>query len=364
MYKILFVFNHPAPYKVKLLNELSKFYDLTVIFERDNNKDRNKGFYSENKYEFNYVQIKGIKIGKENFFSTGVKNHIKENHYDLIIMNGYSTIAEMFALRYLKKHNIPYAFYINGGIIKEKETKLKKNVKTSFISGAKFYFSPDERSNEYLIYYGADSSKIYNYPYSTIFENELLNKKVTKEEVEETKVKYGIKEENVFISVGQLIERKNYLELLKFYKEYNVKDHLIIVGEGPQKAKILDYIAENGLTNITLVDFLNHEEIFKLFHISKAFLFPSKEDIYGHVVNEALSQGLPVITTSNVNSGLHLIKDGYNGFIIENINSQNTLEALNYCLANDMKENCIKVARDNTIEKMRDAHIKIIEENK
>lgn len=88
MYKILFVFNHPAPYKVRILNELAKSYDLTVIFERDGNKDRNREFYNEKEYNFKTVKIKGIKLGKENIFSFGVKNHIRKNKYDLVIING------------------------------------------------------------------------------------------------------------------------------------------------------------------------------------------------------------------------------------------------------------------------------------
>ena len=363
MYKILFVFNHPAPYKVRLLNELAKSYDLTVIFERDGNKDRNKEFYSEHKYNFKTVEIKGIKLGKENIFSFGVKNHLKKNKYDLIIMNGYSNFSEMFALKYLKKHNIPYAMYINGGIINEKEPKWKKNMKTYYLSNAKYYFSPDENSNKYLIYYGADSSKIFNYPYSTIYENEIVNEKTEVNE-KELREKYQLSDSKIFISVGQLIPRKNYLELIKFWKEYEIKDTLMIIGEGEEKQKILDYIKENHLSNVILPGYLKREEFFKLFRISTAFIFPSKEDIYGHVINEALSQGLPVITSSHVNSGLHLIKNKVNGFILEEINSKKTLEALEYCLANNMKEACIKTAKENTIEKMNEAHIKIIEENK
>ena len=51
------------------------------------------------------------------------------------------------------------------------------------------------------------------------------------------------------------------------------------------------------------------------------FVFSSNEDIYGHVINEALSQGLPVISTPNVNASQHLIKDGINGYIVNNIDS-------------------------------------------
>ena len=60
MKKVLIVFNHPAPYKVALFNELSKYFDLTVIFERSKERDRSKAFYFEKEYAFKTVSIKGI----------------------------------------------------------------------------------------------------------------------------------------------------------------------------------------------------------------------------------------------------------------------------------------------------------------
>ena len=171
MKKVLIVFNHPAPYKVRLFNELSKAFDLHVIFERASNSDRNKGFYFEEKYNFTTHKVHGLKIGHEGFISCGVKKHIKHNEYDLIIMNGYSHHSEMKAISYLKKHKMPYVLYINGGTIK-KESCLKRKIKTHFITGANSYLSPDDESNKYLIHYGADLKRIFNYPYSTIFENE------------------------------------------------------------------------------------------------------------------------------------------------------------------------------------------------
>ena len=139
MDKVLIVFNHPAPYKVKLFNELAKHIDLTVIFERDKASDRNKSFYDEKEYNFKTVKIGGLKVGKENIISSGVKKHLKNNKYDLIIMNGYSQFAEMRAINYLIKKDIPYTLYINGGIIKEKESSFRRNLKKKYIGNILLY---------------------------------------------------------------------------------------------------------------------------------------------------------------------------------------------------------------------------------
>ena len=358
MKKILIVFNHPAPYKVRLFNELSKNFDLHVIFERGSASDRNKGFYFEENFNFTTHKIHGIKFGREGLLSFGVKKHLKHNKYDLVIMNGYSHFAEMDAISYLKKKKIPYVLYINGGTVK-KESLLKQKLKRHFIQGAYAYFSPDEQSNKYLEYYGADITKILNYPYSTIYEKEIVKSKPNKEQIRQ---ELGIKFDKVFASAGQLIKRKNYLSLVKEWQKSPGNHGLFLIGDGKQRKEIEIFIKENKLNNVVLTGFLNRAEMFKYFQAADVFLFPSKEDIYGHVINEAMSQGIPIISTNKVNSAIKLIKDGTNGYLLENLDGDEFKNAIEKLLNKDCFDACVSSAKENTIEKMSAVHVKMISE--
>ena len=362
MKKVLIVFNHPAPYKVALFNELSKYIDLTVIFERSKERDRSKAFYFEKEYKFKTVHIKGLPLGNMNIISSGVKNHIKHNKYDLIIMNGYRQFAELSAIKYLHKHHIPYVQYINGGIIKTDEPKFVQRIKTKYISGAKFYMSPDKESNRYLVYYGANSEKIFNYPYATIHESEILEKPLSNEEKLLLRKQKGIVASKVFVSCGQLIARKNYFELISKWKNLPSDYALLIIGDGKEKNKYLRYIKKHNLNNVKLLGFLPRKEIFEYYQLSDAFIFPSKEDIYGHVINEAMSQGLPIISTPNVNAAKHLIKDGKNGYIVPSISSKEFNEALSKIIDDDTFNYCINEAKQNTLELMAKVHNDIFKE--
>ena len=90
--RTLFVFNHPAPYKVSIFNELAKLTNIQVVFERTSAKDRPSSFYEKNEYNFPVLFFKKGYFGNENTSSKELKKYIKRHHqdFDAIIMNGYS----------------------------------------------------------------------------------------------------------------------------------------------------------------------------------------------------------------------------------------------------------------------------------
>ncbi|MDY0345881.1 MAG: glycosyltransferase [Bacilli bacterium] len=361
--RVLFVFNHQAPYKVRLFNELSKEIEVTALFERLKDSDRDPRFYNCNDIKFKPTYIKGLNLGHDNHLSRGIVKHLMNNEYDIVVMNGWHTFSEMMAINHLKKHGKSYVFYINGGIINIKESRIMHKIKTHYISGASLYFSPDENSNKYLIHYGAEPEKIINYPYSTIYEKEILNNPLSSKEKLSIRESLKLDADKVFVSCGQFIPRKNYESLITYWKKQPASHLLVLIGGGPKEKKYRRLIKKLELTNVQIFDFQPRDVVFKYFQASDAYLFPSNEDIYGHVVNEALSQGLPVISNLNVNSAIHLIKNGENGYVINFKNSHEIDEAISKTLnTNSMPSEAIKTAHKNTIELMAKVHIDAFKE--
>lgn len=359
--KILFVFNHPAPYKINLLNALSKYYDLDVIFERTKNSNRPNDFYYQKNIQFSYNFLKGIAFGEENHFSFRLKNYIKNNYkrYDLIVMNGYSTISEIIAIKYMIKHHISYSLYVNGGIIK-KDSKYKKQLKTKLISHAFKYFSPSLKTDEYLIHYGASKEKISHYVYSTVYAKDVLPSPLAESEKNLLRTKCHLSSSNInFVTFGQFIERKGNKELLEIFKKLPDNYHLTLIGEGKEKALYQKYILDNILQNrIELRPFLKQEELLKTLPAYDYFISLSKEDIYGHMINEALSQGLPVICSNKIVSAYKLI-DSSNGIIVDDNSEHEIMSAIKEISQKDPLM-CLNKAKENTIEEMVKSHLNII----
>ncbi|MFA5283638.1 MAG: glycosyltransferase family 4 protein [Bacilli bacterium] len=363
--KVVFLFSHPAPYKVDFFNELSKYVEVTVLFERRSNKDRDEAFYNRNSYQFNAIFLGGINIGKENHYSANAVSHLKQNHYDLIVINGWRTFTEMKVIEYLKRNRIPYVFYINGGIAKENEPIFITNVKNRYISGADLYFSPDEASNIYLLHYGAIKENIINYPYSTIFENEILKSPLSKQNKDELRKSLDLPENvDIILSVGQFIGRKNFFGLLEMWKDMPKDKLLVLIGGGKLKRKFLKYISSNKLSNVILHDFMNKNTLLKYMQAADLFVFPSLEDIYGHVINESLTQGLPVVSSMYVNAAKKLVKDGYNGFLYKPGCNDDFKTKIIKTLENrsEYSLHAIESSKDSTIENMARFHAREFKE--
>lgn len=346
--KTLFVFNHPAPYKVHVYNELAKLTDIRVIFERKKAKDRPDTFYADNEYNFPVIFLKNKGFGNENTATGELVKYIKKhrNLYDVIVMNGYSTIAEMRAIRYMIKHHIPYVLQINGGVIK-KDSAIKKQLKTYFISNAYKWFSPCKEADEYLIHYGAQKKMIFNYPYSNIFDSDVLSKPASLETKAKIRKKYNLPEGPLFICASQFIKRKNNIQLMSIFKERN--ETLLLIGSGKEKESYIEFIKKNNIKNIILMDYLNKKDLFEVLKSGDYFITLSREDIFGHTTLEAMANGLPVISSDRVVASKDLIVNGENGFLVDINKEEEIKKALdNASSLNPMK--AIKTAKKNTIE--------------
>ena len=346
--KTLFVFNHPAPYKVHVFNLLSELTDIQVIFERRNAKDRPDSFYANNKYNFPLIFFNRGAFSNENTMTGEVKRYIKKRHqeYDQIVMNGYSTIAEMKAIRYMIKHHIPYVLQINGGIIK-KDNCLKRKLKRYFISHAEKYFSPCTEADKYLVFYGANQEKIRHYPYGNYFENEVIGKPIDETKKQELRKKWNLPKGKIFVNASQFIERKNNMQLISLFKDR--EETLLLIGSGKEKEKYERYIKDNNIKNIILMDFLKKNELFEVLQGCDFFITLSAEDIFGHTTLEAMANGLPVISSDRVVSSRDIIKDGENGYLVDIQNNEQIIRAIER-VDSRMSLRAIETAKNNTIE--------------
>ncbi len=98
----------------------------------------------------------------------------------------------------------------------------------------------------------------------------------------------------------------------KIAKDKGVPAKLIIVGDGPYRAKMTKELAGK---DVHFLGFRHGDELCSIYASSDLFVFPSTTDTLGQVVMESQGSALPVIVTDQ-GGPKEVVKDGVTGFVL------------------------------------------------
>lgn len=112
----------------------------------------------------------------------------------------------------------------------------------------------------------------------------------------------------VFITVGELIPRKNQELLIRAFSNANVTNaQLLICGSGREKEHLEHRIQELKIADkVHLLGF--RRDIYELLKCSDAFVFPSKQEGLPVALMEAMAAGLPCIA-SRIRGNVDLLEE-------------------------------------------------------
>ncbi len=358
--KILFLTNVPSPYRVRFFNKLSDSFDLTVLYQKENSSERDKKWVENSTNEYTSVFLKGVSTGVDNAFCPSVIKYLKKK-YDAIIICGNASPTEILAIEWCKMKGISYCIEGDGAFVSSEKKGLKDKIKKHLIKDSAICFSTCQQHDRYYEYYGALKNTIERYRFSSITIKDVAEKCLDSKQKERIRLELGIEEANVFITVGQFIYRKGFDILLKSFSKFQDDCGLYIVGGKPTEDYI-NIIEKYNIKNVHFIGFQNKEDLKKYYFASDVFVLPTREDIWGLVVNEAMSCGLPVVTTERCNAGLELIDNKINGFVVPVEDEEALYEAMNYSLnhSNLMGIKALETIRNYTIETMVEDHVTIL----
>jgi len=363
MKRVLFLTNYPSPYRVHFFDELGKYMDVTVLYSDrvEDIKHRNAAWFEEGDHGFQAVRLTPkFRVGRR-YLCFDVIPWLKKK-YDEIVVCGYSSPTAVLAMIWLRLHGIPFYMEVDGGLIRQ-DSKLKHFVKKSLVCLANQWLSTGEYTTKYLVHYGAREDKVAHYPFSSLYEKDILQAVPTREEKEAIRMVLGIPEKHMILAIGQFIHRKGFDVLMQAAKQLDPDVGIYIVG-GETTDEYRKLREELGLYNVHFLEFQKKERLALLYKSADLFVLPTREDIWGLVINEALAYGLPIITTDRCVAGLELIEDGVNGYVVPVGDVEALAEKIKAVLASDreaMGKAALEKVRPYTLENMAKTHAKIFE---
>lgn len=102
----------------------------------------------------------------------------------------------------------------------------------------------------------------------------------------------------VILTVSQLIQRKGLDKLIEACGRLASRGKqftLAIVGRGPEREKLCDLAKTHGIEHFEILPNQPQHVLNEMLRSADAFVFPTLEDVWGLVVNEALWAGTPVL---------------------------------------------------------------------
>lgn len=151
----------------------------------------------------------------------------------------------------------------------------------------------------------------------------------------------------VILSTGELSKRKNHQVIIKAVHDLN-NSHIkyLIVGKGDEEEYLKSLIAKYHLeNNVSLLGY--RTDVPNLLKIADIFAFPSKREGLGLAAIEAMSSGLPIIT-SNINGINDYSQNLVTGFSVNPDDDINFAKAIKYCYLN--RDWCQFVGKKNIVK--------------
>lgn len=338
--KIAFVTNLCAHYRIRTFEALGQEHNVTYFFFSAGDEWYWEQKHGTNVGNFQFKQLRGIRIGKTRFTLTLPYNLVKYRG-DVYIkcINGKFALPITYIIaRLLRK-----PFILWTGIWMRLNTPFHR----AFFPIVRYIYRHSdaivvygEHVKEYLVSEGVRPNRIFVTNHA--IENSAYNRYVSIGETDTLRNDLDISsDQSVLLSLGRLVPEKGLDILIKAFAYLQLDDVvLVIVGSGRDEPRLLELVKRYGITGrVRFVGYVPTDQTIPYYAIADAFVIPSIttntfKEPWGLTVNEAFNQGVPVVATDAVGAAMGgLIENGINGYIIPERDVQALLDALHKLLS-------------------------------
>jgi glycosyltransferase involved in cell wall biosynthesis len=164
---------------------------------------------------------------------------------------------------------------------------------------------------------GADRNRLSLLPYCCDVERFAH---AADDQVARVRNRYRLAGKTVFLFSGQMIERKGVTVLLRAFErvaERHANVALLLLGDGPAKGDYERSVPGQLRDRVHFAGLLSQPDLPAHFAAADVFVFPSRHDGWGVVLNEACGSRLPIIASRQTGAALDLVEDNGNGFLLD-----------------------------------------------
>ena len=350
MAKVIVITSNIAPYRLRWCEELARFYDVTIVYTKDHDYERDDRWLQKKSSVCEIIKLKNDKDLYDPL-CFDVISLLKQNKDALVIFDGYGPKTNLLGLLYCKlAHHLNFVNVDGYPHASSKPLDLIKRFVIHRLCHS--FFCSSQATRDHLISYGADPDRVFIHNFSSIRETEIINKLPTKKQKQQLRQELGIDtDKRIVLGVGRFLPLKRFEDLILAVRQCQSDCVLYLLGGQPTE----EYLkAADHDPRIRFIDFVLPEEVLKYYQACDLFVLPSETDVWGLVLNEAMANGLPVIASDRVVAALALIQG--NGYIFPVYDVKELSKDIDLCLQDEnqkkMAQRSLEIIRDYTIEGM------------
>ena len=253
-------------------------------------------------------------------FNPGMMRELSAHPPDLVILGGYDHPTTVSIGLLLNQLGIPFLLSSESISIRDSIVGrwapfvVRKLARTC--AGA---IVPGRATRDHLRQLGVREDRIFVAPNSVDVDRFVPAR--SPEEKGAVRLLLGLPDRTLCLYVGRLTEDKGVLDLLEAFRSLRADErllHLVLVGEGPLRERIETTAAGDPALkrSLTLVGYASEELLPKYYMAADIFVLPTWRDVWGLVLNEAMSAGLAVVSSGGASGAWDLIEDGVSGLIV------------------------------------------------
>ena len=324
--RVLIITEMIAPYRIPVFNALAKKNDLEVhvVFLSETDSMLRQWVVYKKEIQFSYQVLPSWRrrIGNNHMvlLNRGLCAALSRWQPKVVILGGYNYLSSWQTIVWARKHDVPLVLWCESNLNDRRSNHiLIKFMKRMFLRRSDGFVVPGKASFEYLMTFGISPNAISTAPNAVDIGLFARGADWAKRHEAEVRREFDLPS-RFFLFVGRLVPEKGVFDFLEAYQELDSclrsEVSLVFAGGGAGEMALLRRASHIKPGRVQFVGFIQREQLPSYYGLAEGFVFPTRSDPWGLVVNEAMACGLPVVVSRVAGCTADLVRDGWNGYIV------------------------------------------------
>jgi glycosyltransferase involved in cell wall biosynthesis len=321
---VVIVHNFLSAYRVELFTELARRFDLDVWLLGDVASLREwRDTAPADAFRRRVLPRVTLPLGSRYnalLLNPTLTRELRRARPDCLVVCGWDTPGAFAAARAARRAGIPLVVW--SGSTAAEESLLRRAtlpMVRRHVALADAWLAYGTRARDYLVSLGADPDRT-GLAWNTV-DLDFFARRSALYPVERKALRdrLDLRTSDVVLYCGNLLALKGLDDLLAGFAQC-LRRHrgltLVLAGSGREQRRFEALAKRLGISeNVRFTGYVPREELPAWYGLADLLVLPSRSEVWGLVINEALACGVPVAASSAAGATADLVRDGVNGYV-------------------------------------------------